>query len=72
MKNIVDVKSQSLSSLISTPYSMCENCHIVDFDNRRLEKGFRCPICDNPGDGGYMYFYLNINVLLDIIQTAYH
>lgn len=69
--NVIDIKSQRLSSLL-TAHNICQNCHVVDMDNRRSRVGYICPVCKAPSKGGMMYFNLSVHALINLMQEAYH
>jgi hypothetical protein len=52
-------------------YNICQNCYIVDRDPRRSAVGYKCPRCGFPGEGGILYYDINVFSLLDLMQEFY-
>jgi hypothetical protein len=69
--DITEIVSQPLSSL-TCDFLICLNCRIVDRDQGRIRVGHRCPECGHPGEGGRLYFSINVRILIDLIQEAFH
>lgn len=70
-REILTIKSQSYSSLLSN-FQICTHCTIVDLDQNRIRGGYKCPVCNKPGDCGHLYFHLGIHSLINLIQEAYN
>lgn len=68
---ITKIKSQNLSTLV-LGHNICQNCKVVDRDNRRSRVGYNCPICHAPSDGARMYFNLSVHSIINLMQEAYH
>jgi len=66
-----EITEQSLSSLVCS-YFVCETCYFVDGDRKRSQTGHPCSVCNTPSDGGHFYFHINIFILIDLIQDAFH
>lgn len=66
-----DIVTQPLSSLVSD-HLICKHCCIVDRDHNRMIAGYSCPTCGNTSDAGRLYFPINIQILVDLLQEAYH
>jgi len=69
--DITEIIDRPLSLLVSN-HLICQGCHIVDRDHERMRVGYACPTCGKPCDGGELYFSINIHILVDLIQEAYH
>ena len=69
--DITEIKKQPLSTLISN-YFECQKCKIVHRNLEVLRVGFKCPSCNYISNGGRLYFHINIHILIDLIQEAYH
>jgi hypothetical protein len=69
--DITEVIGQPLSTLVSDQL-ICKYCHIVDRDHERSRVGHACPTCGIEGEGGRLYFSINIHILVDLIQESYH
>lgn len=70
-RQLSDIANQPLSSLVSD-HLICEKCRVVDRDNSRMRAGYCCPTCGKSSDAGRLYFSINIHILVDLLQEAYH
>lgn len=61
---------QRLSSIVDD-FLMCDSCKIVDRDQERSTVGYKCPHCGTPSKGGHQYFYLNANILINLMGNLY-
>ena len=66
-----EVIGQPLSTLISDQL-VCQFCHVVDRDHERSRVGYVCPTCGKESEGGRLYFSINIDILVDLMQESYH
>ena len=71
MYDVIDIKTQSLSSLLSD-HQVCEFCRVVDRDKERCRTGYRCPICSSESKGGVLYFEFTVGATIDLMQEAFH
>ena len=69
--NITEITNQPLSSLVSGQL-VCQECHIVDQNHERMRAEYTCPTCGKSCGGGRLFFSINIHILVDLIQEAYH
>lgn len=67
MTDIVDIKSQRLSTLLSD-FSICKSCQIVD----RIHNGTPCPACNIQSAVGRSYFRMSVHQMIDLMQEYYH
>lgn len=58
--------------LLLSGHIICQGCHIVDTDPMRGRVGYPCPICGRESEGGWLYFSINIPILIDLMQESYH
>lgn len=70
--DVIIIKDKRLSSVTAADYQVCKICRIVDKDKKRIQYGYPCPICHKEGEGGHMYFHLNIHTIINLIQESYH
>ena len=68
---LANINSQDVSTLICD-YLICKHCWIVDRDHTRSRIGSECSTCNNESEGGSLYFPINIHILIDLVQQAYH
>ena len=59
-------------SLTSGNYFECQKCSIVDRNKDRINSQNECPKCSAVNEGGFLYFHINILILLDLIQESFH
>jgi len=71
MNQLSEIDSQPLSMVVCN-HLICRTCGIIDRDRGRLSKGHRCSTCNAEGDGGVAVFSVNIWVLVDLLQQAFH
>lgn len=71
MKPLSKIDSQRLHTLVSNHF-ICKNCGVIDRDSDRLKKGYPCKHCNAPSQGGRIAFPLHIQVLVNLVQQAYH
>jgi len=64
-------KSDQRLSIIVDDFLMCESCQIVDRDQERSRVGYKCPHCGTPSESGYQYFYMNADILIDLMGNLY-
>ena len=70
-KDILEIINQSYSSLLSN-FQICKQCAIVDTDFYRTRFDYNCPVCNQTGKGGMLYFHLGVHSLIDLMQEAYN
>jgi hypothetical protein len=68
---LAEIRDTSISPIIAN-YQLCGHCKKVDQDMGRLCVSYKCPVCDMPGDTGHGFFDMDIQILIDLIQEAYH
>lgn len=68
--NIHSIKERSWSNIIAK-YYICPKCRIVDSNTRRSESDFPCPDCGHINSLGELYFTLNVQILINLIQNMY-
>ncbi len=71
MTKLSDIDDQRLSSLIGD-FMICKRCGIVDREHSRIKVDNPCPSCHKPAGRAQLYFHLNIQILIDLIQQAYN
>jgi len=71
MTSLSEIDGQPLSMLVCN-HLICKDCGVIDRDYGRLKKGYRCTNCRAESEGGRMVFPINIHVLVDLVQQAYH
>ncbi len=67
MADIVDIKSQRISTLLSD-FSICKSCQIVD----KIHNGTPCPACNIQSTVGRSYFRMSVHNMIDLMQEYYH
>lgn len=71
MHALSEIDGQPLSTLVCN-HLICKSCGVIDRDYGRLRPGYRCTHCDNECDCGSLVFPINIHVLVNLVQQAYH
>lgn len=71
MTTLAEIDSQPVSTLVCG-HLVCPACAIVDHNWDRMRRGHLCTTCGTPGEGGRLYFPINIHILVDLMQQAYH
>jgi hypothetical protein len=71
MATLAEIKSQSASTLVCGQL-VCPACAVVDHDWDRMRCGHLCTTCGTPSEAGRLYFPINIHILVDLMQQAYH
>ena len=71
MPPLSEIAGQPLSMLVCN-HQICKNCGVIDRDYGRLKKGHRCKHCQAESEAGRLVFPINIHVLVDLVQQAYH
>ena len=66
-----EIDGQPLSMLVCN-HLTCKDCGVIDRDYDRLKKGHLCKHCNAPSEAGRLAFAINIHVLVDLVQQAYH
>lgn len=68
---VTDIKRQPLDSVLDN-FCICQNCHIVDRDQERVEVGHPCATCGEPSPSGRSYFHSSVRSLINLMQEFYH
>jgi hypothetical protein len=73
MKKPDEVRGQPLSSVACDQIS-CKHCRWVSRSNKeeRFSKGQQCSECGNVNNTNLLFYPMNIWMLIDLIQDAYH
>jgi hypothetical protein len=71
MTELCEVDTQDASTLVCS-HLVCKHCGVIDRDYSRIQRGTRCSICNDLSDCGRLAFSVNIHVLVDLVQSAYH
>lgn len=71
MTALSEINGQPLSTLVCD-HLICKNCGVIDRDYGRLKKGYRCKHCQADSEAGRLVFPINIHVLVNLVQQAYH
>ncbi len=71
MDEILDIKSQRLSSIVAD-FQICKECRVVDRDFERIRVGHLCGVCGKPSEAGGMYFNVSVHLLINLMQEAFH
>ena len=66
-----EIDGQELCTLVCN-HLICKNCGVIDRDHDRQKKGHPCKHCNAPSEGGRGAFHINILVLVNLVQQAYH
>lgn len=53
-------------------HMLCKCCQIIDCDLDRMRVGYVCSTCGEVTDGAMLAFPINIQILIEQIQTAFH
>jgi hypothetical protein len=68
---LIKIIDRSLSPIIAN-HQLCGYCMKVDQDMGRLYVSYKCPVCNMPSDTRHAFFDMDIGILIDLIQEAYH
>jgi len=68
---LAEIDTQDASTLVCD-YLVCGNCGIIDRDHSRMRKGSKCSTCEKESEAGRLAFSINIRILVDLVQQAYH
>lgn len=71
MTVLSEIDGQPASALVCN-HLICRNCGIIDRDYDRLKRGHRCDTCGVESEAGSLVFPINIHVLVDLVQQAFH
>jgi hypothetical protein len=71
MTSLSEINVQPLSVLVCN-HLICKDCGVIDREYGRLKKGHLCKQCNAPSEAGRLAFAINIHVMVDLIQQAYH
>ncbi len=71
MRKISGIITQRLGPLIDN-FHVCPSCGVVDADPNRTQLGYLCKSCSAPSKGGYLYFSLPTDSLIDLMQESFH
>jgi hypothetical protein len=71
LHRLSEIDTQDASTLVCN-HLICRNCHIVDRDYSRAQKGTMCSFCGKQNEGGRLFFPVNIHILVDLVHQAYH
>lgn len=69
MKPLSEIDSQTLDTLVCD-HLICKDCGMIYRYDFRL--GYQCKHCNAPSEGGRVAFHINIHVLVNLVQQAYH
>jgi hypothetical protein len=67
-----EMRGQGLGLTVALRFLACDYCAVVDDNDERSRKGFNCPVCGQPSNGGLLYFPMAITTILDLMQSAFH
>lgn len=68
---LADIDTQDASTLVCD-YLICGNCGIIDRDHSRMRRGNKCSTCGKESEAGRLAFPINVHILVDLVQQAYH
>lgn len=71
MATLAEINTQDASTLVCD-YMICKRCGIVDRERARMVVDSPCPVCHQPAGVAQLYFPINVHILVDLVQQAYH
>ena len=71
MIQLSEIDTQDASTLVCN-HMICKHCGVIDRDSERMRVGSTCKTCDKVSNGGLLAFPINIHMLVDLVQQAYH
>ena len=71
MVTIAEIDSQDISTLICD-FMICKLCGEVDREHSRMTANSLCPVCKKPAGVARLYYPINVHILVDLVQQAYH
>jgi hypothetical protein len=69
--SLAEIDNQDISTLVCD-FMICERCGEVDREHSRMVANSLCPACKKPAGVARLYYPINIRVLVDLVQQAYH
>lgn len=71
MVTLAEIDTQDASTLVCD-YMICQRCGVVDRERSRMVVDTPCPACHQPAGVARLHFPINVHILVDLIQQAYH
>lgn len=71
MVSLAEIDNQDISTLVCD-FMICKRCGEVDRDHSQMRTNSLCPVCEKPAGVARLYYPINIHILVDLVQQAYH